>query len=66
MGIELTEPKIGNSDIDLEIGDAVEVSNGPFAGQVGTVEAIDVETKEVKCAVDQHLEQKTLFVCRDR
>ncbi|MDB8806113.1 MULTISPECIES: transcription termination/antitermination protein NusG [Romboutsia] len=61
MGIELTEPKIGNSDIDLEIGDAVEVSNGPFAGQVGTVEAIDVETKEVKVCIDA-FGKKTLFV----
>ncbi|CEI74356.1 MULTISPECIES: transcription termination/antitermination protein NusG [Romboutsia] len=61
MGIELTEPKIGNSDIDLEIGDAVEVSNGPFAGQVGTVEAIDVEAKEVKVCIDA-FGKKTLFV----
>lgn len=61
MGIELTEPKIGNSNIDLEIGDAVEVSNGPFAGQVGTVEEIDVETKEVKVCIDA-FGKKTLFV----
>lgn len=61
MGINLTEPKIASSNIDLEIGDAVEVSNGPFAGQVGTVEEINVENKEVKVCIDA-FGKKTLFV----
>ncbi|MGX4601632.1 transcription termination/antitermination protein NusG [Faecalimicrobium sp. JNUCC 81] len=61
MGIESTEPKIGNSNIDLEIGDAVEVSNGPFSGQVGNVEEINLETKEVKVCIDA-FGKKTLFV----
>lgn len=61
MGIELTEPKIANQDIDLEIGDTVEVSNGPFGGQVGTVEEINLDTKEVKVCIDA-FGKKTLFV----
>lgn len=61
MGIELTEPKIASNDIDLEIGDAVEVANGPFAGQVGNVEEINQETKEVKVCIDA-FGKKTLFV----
>lgn len=61
MGIELTEPKIANKDIDLEIGDTVEVSSGPFAGQVGTVEEINLDTKEVKVCIDA-FGKKTLFV----
>lgn len=61
MGIELTEPKIANKNIDLEIGDTVEVSNGPFSGQVGSVEEINLDTKEVKVCIDA-FGKKTLFV----
>ncbi len=61
MGIGLAEPKIASGDIDLEIGDTVEVSNGPFAGQVGTVEEINVENKEIKVCIDA-FGKKTLFV----
>lgn len=60
MGIELTEPKIGNSTMDLEIGDAVEVSSGSFGGQIGVVEEINYETKEVKVCIDA-FGKKTLF-----
>ena len=61
MGIELTEPKIASNDIDLEIGDTVEVISGPFGGQVGTVEEINLETKETKVCIDA-FGKKTLFV----
>lgn len=61
MGIELTESKIANKSIDLEIGDTVKVANGPFSGQVGTVEEINLETKEVKVCIDA-FGKKTLFV----
>ena len=60
MGVGLEEPKIAAGDIDLEIGDAVEVSNGAFAGQVGTVEEINVATKEIKVSIDA-FGKKTLF-----
>ncbi|MEG2727392.1 MAG: transcription termination/antitermination protein NusG [Bacilli bacterium] len=61
MGIESTEPKIASNNIDLEIGDTVEVAKGPFSGQVGIVEEINLETKEVKVCIDA-FGKKTLFV----
>ncbi len=54
-------PKLASDVIDLEIGDAVEVANGPFVGQVGIVEEINVENKEVKVSIDA-FGKKTLFV----
>ena len=51
MGIEIDVPKVVNPDVDLEIGDAVEVAKGPFSGQVGTVEEINLETREAKRCV---------------
>ena len=30
MGIEIDVPKVVNPDVDLEIGDTVEVAKGPF------------------------------------
>lgn len=60
MGIELDEPKVASGDIDLEIGDTVQVSSGPFGGQVGTVEEINLESKEVKLFVDG-FGKKTIF-----
>ena len=61
MGVESDMPKLASDVIDLEIGDAVEVANGPFAGQVGIVEEINVENKEVKVSIDA-FGKKTLFV----
>ena len=61
MGIEIDVPKVVNSDVDLEIGDAVEVAKGPFSGQVGTVEEINLETREEKVCIDA-FGKKTLFV----
>ncbi|MGL6104932.1 transcription termination/antitermination protein NusG [Romboutsia sp.] len=61
MGIGLTEPKVANGTIDLEIGETVEVSRGPFGGQVGTVEEINLESKEVKVCIDA-FGKKTLFI----
>ncbi|RDY22629.1 transcription termination/antitermination factor NusG [Romboutsia maritimum] len=61
MGIDTTTTKLVNSDIDLEIGDAVKVANGPFSGQVGVVEEINLENKEIKVCIDA-FGKKTLFV----
>ena len=61
MGIEIDVPKVVNPDVDLEIGDAVEVAKGPFSGQVGTVEEINLETREAKVCIDA-FGKKTLFV----
>ena len=61
MGIEIDVPKIVNPDTDLEIGDTVRVSKGPFSGQVGNIEEINLETREVKVCIDA-FGKKTLFV----
>ena len=61
MGIEIDVPKIVNPDVDLEIGDTVEVAKGPFAGQVGNVEEINLDAKEAKVCIDA-FGKKTLFV----
>ena len=61
MGVESDIPKWASNDIDLEIGDTVEVVNGPFGGQIGIVEEINVENKEVKVSIDA-FGKKTLFV----
>ena len=61
MCIEIDVPKVVNPDVDLEIGDAVEVAKGPFSGQVGTVEEINLETREAKVCIDA-FGKKTLFV----
>ena len=61
MGIEIDVPKIVNPDIDLEIGDTVRVSKGPFSGQVGNIEEVNLETREVKVCIDA-FGKKTLFV----
>ena len=45
----------------IEIDDAVEVAKGPFSGQVGTVEEINLETREAKVCIDA-FGKKTLFV----
>ena len=61
MGIDTAIPKLVNSDIDLEIGDTVKVSNGPFSGQIGNVEEINLDTKEVKVCINA-FGKKTLFL----
>lgn len=57
MGIEIDVPKVVNPDVDLEIADAVEVAKGPFSGQVGTVEEINLETREAKVCIE-HLARR--------
>lgn len=61
MGIDAVIPKLASDDIDFEVGDTVEVAKGPFSGQVGTVEEINLETKEVKVCISA-FGKKTLFV----
>ncbi|VHR91518.1 transcription antitermination protein [Clostridioides difficile] len=61
MGIDTTDPKVVNSDIDFEIGDTVKVSQGPFSGQIGNIEEIDLENREVKVCINA-FGKRTLFV----
>ncbi|MFK5883623.1 MAG: transcription termination/antitermination protein NusG [Candidatus Izemoplasma sp.] len=38
--------------LDVEVGEKVRVTTGPFAGQIGTVDSIDFEKAEIKVLVD--------------
>lgn len=59
MGID-TEPKVVSSDINFEIGDTVKVAQGPFSGQIGNIEEINFETREVKVCINA-FGKRTLF-----
>jgi transcriptional antiterminator NusG len=61
MGIDTAVPKLVSGDNKFEIGEMIKVANGPFEGQVGTVEEINLESKEVKVCIDA-FGKKTLFV----
>lgn len=52
MGIELNTTKQGSGDSGFEIGDAVEIINGYFKSQIGTIEKIDVEMKKATLLLD--------------
>jgi transcriptional antiterminator NusG len=38
--------------LDVQVGESVKVITGPFANQVGKIDSIDVEKREVKVLVD--------------
>ncbi len=52
MGLENDADKIVAGDIDLEIGDLVRVISGSFVDNVGEVEDINIEKREVKVYVN--------------
>lgn len=52
MGIDLDSPKIIGGKIDLEIGESVTISQGPFSGQMGRVEDIDVVNREITVSIN--------------
>lgn len=52
MGIDINAPKIVDGHIDLEIGDIIRVASGPFIGQTGKVEDINIDKKEVKVSIN--------------
>ncbi|RDY25349.1 transcription termination/antitermination factor NusG [Romboutsia weinsteinii] len=60
MGIDLSVPKIATGDIDLEINDTVKIAKGPFSGQIGNVEEINLDTKEIKVCISA-FGKETLF-----
>lgn len=39
-------------ELNVEVGEKVHVTTGPFAGQIGTVDAIDFDKAEIKVLVD--------------
>ncbi|CAK7037146.1 MAG: Transcription termination/antitermination protein NusG [Peptostreptococcus russellii] len=52
MGIELPSDKIVSGDVDLNPGDAVRVISGAFVDNIGEVEDINIEKREVKVYVN--------------
>ncbi len=52
MGLENDSDKVVAGDIDLEPGDAVKVISGSFVDNVGEVEDINIEKREVKVYVN--------------
>ncbi|MDR1774008.1 MAG: transcription termination/antitermination protein NusG, partial [Clostridioides sp.] len=52
MGIDLDAPKSIGGKIDLEIGESVKISKGPFVGQVGIVNDVNHDKKEVKVSIN--------------
>ena len=60
MGIDLESTKVVNGETDLEIGDNVEVKNGPFSGKIGTIEKINMENRTVTVCLDA-FNKKTPF-----
>lgn len=52
MGIELPASKIVSGEIDLNPGDTVRVISGAFVDNVGEVEDVNIEKKEVKVYVN--------------
>ncbi|MDD7183158.1 MULTISPECIES: transcription termination/antitermination protein NusG [Peptostreptococcus] len=52
MGIELPTSKIVSGEIDLNPGDTVKVISGAFVDNIGEVEDVNIEKKEVKVYVN--------------
>lgn len=52
MGLENDSDKVVVGDIDLEPGDSVKVISGSFVDNVGEVEDINIEKREVKVYVN--------------
>ena len=58
MGVE----KVRFSDIDIEIGDSVDIKSGPMEGFSGKVEAIDAESRRITVKVFMFGREKTVSV----
>lgn len=52
MGIELPASKLVSGEIDLNPGDTVKVISGAFVDNIGEVEDVNIEKKEVKVYVN--------------
>ncbi|GAA3654953.1 transcription termination/antitermination protein NusG [Asaccharospora irregularis] len=61
MGIDTENSnKLVSGGIDLEVGDTVKIAKGSFTGQIGTVEEINLENKEIKVCISA-FGKRTLF-----
>ena len=50
MGIDLD--KIGEKNVDIEVGETINVCSGPFKGQSGVVKEIDVKKETAKICIN--------------
>lgn len=50
MGIDLT--KIGEKNVDLEVGETINICNGPFKGQSGIIKEIDAKKEIAKVCIN--------------
>ena len=51
MGIDLTVFKVSGPE-DLEVGEVVTITAGPFVGQTGTVKQIDTHNDTARICID--------------
>jgi transcriptional antiterminator NusG len=51
MGIDKAIQKIASNNIDVEIGETVKVTEGPFEGFMGSVQEINLEKKKLKVVI---------------
>ncbi len=58
MGVE----KVRFSDIDIEVGDSVDIKSGPMEGFSGKVEAVDAESRRITVKVLMFGREKTVSV----
>jgi transcriptional antiterminator NusG len=51
MGIDKAIQKVASNNIDVEIGETVRVTEGPFEGFMGNVQEINLEKKKLKVVI---------------
>lgn len=51
MGIDKVTPKVTGNNINVEIGETVKVTEGPFEGFMGNVQEINLEKKKLKVLI---------------
>ncbi len=52
MGVDGSQKAIASMELDVKVGDMVEIIEGSLASFVGTVKAVDMENQKVTCAVE--------------
>lgn len=60
MGIDLTVFKVSGPE-DLEVGEVVRITSGPFVGQVGTVKHVDTNNDTARICIDAFGGKETPF-----
>lgn len=52
MGVDGGNNSVAKMELDIKVGDVVEIIEGSLASFVGTVKAVDVENQKVTCIVE--------------